>query len=135
VWLAAGVVVLAALAAAAVVPRVVAVGVVCATAVAWQFTPIRRVALARCHRTFAPPLGATAGVACARFGTSLGRDCLLTCWPSMVLMTVAGHQLVVVAALAWLSWRDLRRPHDRPGIGVSVAVLVAAAVFAALVQP
>ena len=38
-------------------PLVVTVGVVCAVAVAWQFTRVKRIALARCHRRFAPPLG------------------------------------------------------------------------------
>jgi predicted metal-binding membrane protein len=124
VWLAFGAVLIVALAVAdPVVPAAVIIGVVTVAAIAWQFTAIKRVAVARCHRRFAPPLGAAATPACLRFGRSLGRDCLLSCWPTMAMMTVAGHQLLAVAALGWLSWRDRRRPHDRPGRLVSVLVL------------
>ena len=130
-WLAAGVVVtLGVLVSQAAVPAVVTVAAVCAVAVAWQFTDLKRVALARCHRRFAPPLGAAATPACLRFGRSLGRDCLLSCWATMAMMTVAGHHLVAVVALGWLSWRDRRRPADRPGTAVSVLVLVGVGLFA-----
>jgi predicted metal-binding membrane protein len=123
VWLAFGAGFTVALAVTGpVVPAALIIGVATA-AVAWQFTAIKRVAVARCHRRFAPPLGAAATPACLRFGRSLGRDCLLSCWPTMVMMTVAGHQVLAVAALGWLSWRDRRRPHDRPGRLVSVLVL------------
>jgi predicted metal-binding membrane protein len=133
VWLAFGAVLTIVLALAdPVVPAAVIIGVTTAAAIAWQFTLIKRVAVARCHRRFAPPLGAAATPACLRFGRSLGRDCLLSCWPTMAMMTVAGHQLLAVAALGWLSWRDRRRPHDRPGRLVNVLVLggVAAAALA-----
>ncbi len=139
VWLAAGVVIAVGLAASpALVPPAlvppVTVGVVGAVAVGWQFTRIKRVALARCHRRFAPPLGPPAGRACLRFGRSLGRDCLLSCWPSMAMMSVAGHHLLAVVALGWLSWRDRRRPSDRPGLGIAVAVLVGVGAFTLLRQ-
>lgn len=135
VWLAAGVVVsLALVATAGVVPHALAVGVVCAAAVGWQFTRVRRIALARCHRTFAPPLGRGAASASVGFGLSLGRDCLLSCGASMALMAVAGHQPVVVVALGWLAWRDMRRPHDSPGTATAVAVLIGVGAFAVLTQ-
>lgn len=134
VWLASGVMVSLGLVATSAVSRVALVGAVCVLAIGWQFTRSRRLALARCHRTFAPPLGRTATRACVRFGTSLGRDCLLTCWPAMALMAVAGHQLIVVVALGWLSWQDIRRAHDSPGTALSVTVLAVVGVFAALVQ-
>ncbi len=95
-----------------------------AVAVAWQSTAARRMAMARCHRTFAPPLGRTSRRACLRFGVTLGRDCVVSCWAAMAVMAAAGHPLAAVLPLAWLSWRDRRRPHDRPGTGVSDAVLV-----------
>jgi predicted metal-binding membrane protein len=135
VWLAAGVVLtLALLVAEALVPPAATVGVVCALAVAWQFSATKRVALARCHRRFAPPLGAAATPACLRFGRSLGRDCLLSCGAGMALMTVASHHLLAVVALGWLSWRDRRRPHDRPGTAVSVGVMVTVAAVTILSQ-
>jgi hypothetical protein len=42
----------------------------------------------------------------------------------MLVMSVAGHRLSVVVPLAWLSWRDRRRPPDRPGTWGSVTILV-----------
>ncbi len=51
-----------------------------------------------------------------------------------IVMAVAGHQLIVVVALGWLSWQDIRRAHDSPGTALSVAVLAVVGVFAALVQ-
>lgn len=131
VWLAFGVPLTLALAVTApLVPSALVVGVVTVSAVAWQFTTTKRIAVARCHRRFAPPLGAEATPAGLRFGRSLGRDCLLSCWPIMAMMTVAGHQVVAVAALGLLSWRDRRRPHDRPDRLVSVLVLVGVAAYA-----
>jgi predicted metal-binding membrane protein len=133
IWLVTGVILSVALMAAtrAAGTAFVVVATV-AVAIAWQFAGVRRVAVARCHRTFAPPLGRAAQRACVRFGGALGRDCVVSCWASMALMAAAGHRLAVVVPVAWLSWRDRRRPHDRPGTGVSVAVLVLAG-FAVLV--
>lgn len=135
VWLAAGAVLtLGVVALQGVGSPVVAVTAVCALAVAWQFTPTKRVALARCHRRFAPPLGAAARPACLRFGSSLGRNCLLSCWAGMAMMTAASHHPLAVVALGWLSWRDRRRPYDRPGSAISVAVLVGVAVLTIFAQ-
>lgn len=131
VWLGAGIVVCtAALLALRSISYVLIVAVIVAAAVAWQPTRMKRVAVARCHRTFAPPLGRTAGRACVRFGSTLGRDCLVACWPGMLVMTTAGHRLSVVVPLACLSWRDRRRPHDRPGTWLSAAVLLVGGVLA-----
>jgi len=134
-WLAAGLVVAVLLVAAAeTVPPAATIVVACAASVAWQFTRVRRTALARCHQTFAPPLGAGASAACLRFGRSLGRDCALACAGGMLMMAVAGHSLLAVLALGWLSWRDVRRPHDRPATASSVAVLVGVGALALAVQ-
>jgi predicted metal-binding membrane protein len=135
VWLAAGLVVTVVLVAAAeTVPPAATIVVACAAAVAWQFTRARKTALARCHQTFAPPLGPGATSACLRFGRSLGRNCALSCAGSMLMMAVAGHGLLAVVALAWLSWRDVRRPHDRPATASSVAVLVGVGALALAFQ-
>ena len=133
-WLAAGLVVSLGLVATASVPAAVTVGAVCVAAVLWRFTRMQRTALARCHRSFAPPLGDGATSGCLRFGASLGRDSLLACGAGMVLMAVAGHHLVVVVALGWLSWRDMRRPADSPGTVGGVLVLVGVGLFAILGQ-
>jgi predicted metal-binding membrane protein len=95
-------------------------------AAGWQLTPRRRRALARCHRTLAPPLGPGAPRACRELGRQLGRDCCTTCWPLMAAMGVGGHELLVMVLLAWLSWRDRRLPADQPGHATSLVVLVLA---------
>ena len=135
VWLAAGVLLIAGLLGwQLIASTTVVVGVICAAAVGWQFTRLKQLALARCDRRFAPPLGARAGAACRRFGQSLGRDCLVSCWPGMALMMAAGHTPLVIVALACLSWRDRRLPHDRPGRVLSVAVLLGVGAYAVLGQ-
>jgi predicted metal-binding membrane protein len=131
VWLGAGAVVsVAAVAEMRAASPALLVAASAAVTIGWQFTRVRQVALARCHRTFAPPLGRAARRGCVRFGGSLGRDCLVSCWTGMVMMTAANHQLFVVLPIAWLSWRDRRRPHDRPGTAVSVPVVVLAGLLA-----
>jgi predicted metal-binding membrane protein len=127
VWLGAGAMVSAAAPAAMrVASPALLVAASVAVTVGWQFMRVRQVAVARCHRTFAPPLGGAARRGCVRFGGSLGRDCLVSCWAGMVMMTAANHQLCVVLPIAWLSWWDRRRPHDRRGTAVSVPVVVLA---------
>ncbi|HEY0167641.1 MAG TPA: DUF2182 domain-containing protein [Jatrophihabitans sp.] len=133
VWLGAGAVVsVVALTATRAASPTLLVAASVAITVGWQFMGARQVAVARCHRTFAPPLGRAAQRACVRFGGSLGRDCLVSCWAGMVMMTAANHRLFVVLPIAWLSWRDRRRPHDRPGTAVSVPVVVLTGLVAVL---
>jgi predicted metal-binding membrane protein len=127
-WLAAGVVLTATgLAARLVLPDRWLVVLAFGLAGAWHCTPRKRVAVARCHRTLAPPLGAAAGRACRRFGVTLGRDCVASCWAVMAAMTAAGHEPLVVLPLAWLTWSDRRRPHERPGTLTGLIVLLATA--------
>ena len=45
----------------------------------------------------------------------------------MAAMGVAGHELVVMVLLAWLSWRDRRLPADRPDHVTAFVVLLTAA--------
>jgi predicted metal-binding membrane protein len=136
VWLGAGVVLCAAALLAMRTPLSgPVVAVVVGLAVAWQPTRMKRVAVARCHRLFAPPLGRTARRDCVRFGGTLGRDCVVACWPSMLVMTTFGHRLSVVVPLAWLSWRDRRRPPDRPGTCMSAAVLLLVGLLSVLASP
>ncbi len=132
-WLSVGVVVavVTPVAIQALGPDLVVV-LTAAIAVGWQATAARRRARARCHRSLAPPLGEAASASCLRFGSALGRDCVTTCWATMALMAVAGHQLVVVLPLAWLAWRDRRLPADRPGTFLPIAVLIGVAGVAVL---
>jgi hypothetical protein len=102
---------------------VAAIALVTAVTVGWQRGRPKRRSLARCHRMIAPPLGREARRACWRYGRGLGRDCVLSCWPLMTLMAVAGHHPVVVAACAAVAWYERRRPHHDPATrGTSFAV-------------
>jgi predicted metal-binding membrane protein len=107
--------------------RLPAVAVMVVVAAGWQFSAGHRVAVARCHRTFAPPLDGRASGACLRFGVRLGADCVASCWALMAVMVVCEHRLLVVGPLAWVSWFERRRPHYAPGTGTGVAVLAAVA--------
>lgn len=107
---------------------VTAVVVAAAVAVGWQYSNSKQRSLVRCSRVFAPPLGRDAGPATRRFGSTLGRDCLLSCWPLMALMVALHHFWPVVAALLALTWYERhRRPHHDPGTSLVVAGIVAVA--------
>ncbi len=96
-----------------------------AVAVLWQMTPTKRRVAARCHRTCAPPLDADqAAVVCGRFGLRLGLDCVASCWALMAAMAAAGHALVAVVPLFWVSWYERRRrPHHDPGTRLATGVM------------
>lgn len=103
-----------------------------ASSVAWQHAPLKQRSLARCHRVVAPPLGRGSRRASWRYGVGLGGDCVLSCWPLMLLMAAAGHDLVVVAVCGGVAWYERRRPHHDPatrgtslviaGLGLTAAV-------------
>ena len=109
-----------------------ATGLVTAAAVGWQRTPVKRRSLARCHRVVAPPLSRRTRLASWRYGAGLGRDCVLSCWPLMTLMAVAGHGLAVVAACAGVAWYERRRPHHDQATRVTSLVVAAVGVAAAV---
>lgn len=106
-----------------------------AAAVGWQRAALKQRSLARCHRVVAPPLGRRSRRASSRYGVGLGRDCVLSCWPLMALMAVAGHNLVVVALCGGVAWYERRRPHHDPatrGTSLVIAAVGVAAVVAAI---
>ena len=107
-----------------------------AVAVGWQRTVLKQRSLARCHRVLAPPLDRRPSRrASGRYGVGLGRDCVLSCWPLMTLMAVAGHDPVVVAACGGVAWYERRRPHHDPattGTSLAIAAIGATAFVATL---
>ena len=105
-----------------------------ACAIAWQWTPQKRVGLARCHATVAPPLALPAARrASRRYGVSLGWNCGISCAPVMMVMVAAGHSVPVVVTLTGLAWYERRRcPHHDPRRATTVFVLVAVGVLAAI---
>jgi predicted metal-binding membrane protein len=101
VWLVAGVVLLT---LAAIVPggrSLRALAVSLAVAAAWQVSPLKRRALAACHRTVPlPPIGRRATLGCVRFGLRHGLACAASCWAVMAAMAVTpGAHVLVAAAL------------------------------------
>ncbi len=114
-----------------VLGRPQAIVVAFSLAAVWQLSRAKRVAVARCHRTFAPPLDGCAPRACRGFGRRLGADCVTSCWALMAAMAVCDHRLLIVAPLAWVPWFERRRPHHLPGTGVTLIVLAAVGVTAA----
>ncbi len=100
-------------------------------AAAWQNGRRKRLSVARCHRTFAPPLAVVAARrACRRFGVRLGADCVASCWALMAAMAACGHSLGVIAALGWVSWYERRRPHHDPPIASTVTVIAVTGILA-----
>jgi predicted metal-binding membrane protein len=110
----------------------IAITVFVVLAICWQCSPLKLRSTARCHRTFAPPLDTRlASVACSRFGARLGLDCVASCWALMAVMAVAGHSLLAVGPLFWVSWAErFRRPHHDPRTTTAVGVIAAAGLAA-----
>ena len=113
------------------VGRLGLIAVAFATAAAWQCTNRKRLSVARCGRTFAPPLsGPEARRACRRFGTRLGVECSASCWALMAAMAAGGHRLLVVLPLGWVTWYERRRPHHDPPVAATAAVVAVTGVMA-----
>lgn len=76
-------------------------------AAAWQLTPMKRSALARCHRTL--PLAATGWPAdrdCLRYGLAHGLDCVASCWAIMLAMAVGPHSPVIGLGILVIALRE-----------------------------
>lgn len=108
------------------VGQVGAIAVLIVVAVGWHLSPVKRRSAARCHRTFAPPLDADeTSIECRRFGMRLGVDCVASCWALMAVMGAAGHSVLAVAPLFWVSWYERRRrPHHDPRTATTAGVMV-----------
>jgi predicted metal-binding membrane protein len=111
-----------------------AIGLLTGVAIAWQCSALKRRSVARCHRILAPPLDRKQSRRrCRRYGVGLGRDCVLSCWPLMGLMAVAGHNPLVVASSVGVAWYERRRrPHHDPAT-TQTSLAIAATGAAALV--
>lgn len=133
VWVGFGVLALAVSAPAVRSPTALAVPAVLLLAAGWQLTPYKRRAILACRRTVPlPPVGRRADAACLRFGLLQAWRCVVSCWPVMLLMAVAGHlHVAVMAALtaALLAEERSKRATDvlRP---LAVAFAAAAVVLA-----
>jgi predicted metal-binding membrane protein len=104
-----------------------------ALSTAWQVTAIKRRAIVACRKTVPlPPAGWRADAACARFGIQQAWRCLLACWPLMLLMAAAGHQLVLMIALTTMLLAEERTFRNDRLIAPFASVLAVATLVAAL---
>jgi predicted metal-binding membrane protein len=103
-------------------------------AAAWELTPLKRLALNRCHRSSPlPPRGWRASAGAARFGLMHGGACVASCWAPMLVMLVApsGRLAWSLALTVATAWEKLtRRP--RRAARVVAAVFTGAAAGVAL---
>jgi predicted metal-binding membrane protein len=107
-----------------------AAGALLALAAAWQLATPHRRCLKRCHRTLPlAPRGRAADRACARYGAYHAVQCVGVCWPLM-LATVPGHGLLLMASLTALSsWERLAaRPRRRLCAAALVVLATAVAI-------
>ena len=74
---------------------------------AWQWTPMKRRALVKCHATVPlAPRGWRADRDAIRFGWMAGRSCFVNCGISMVACTLTGHHAVALVACAWMAFQE-----------------------------
>lgn len=70
-------------------------------AVGWQFTPIKRAALAGCDRTVPlAPTGWPAHRDCIGYGLLVGCNCVFTCWALMLVPILSSHSFLTMAAVS-----------------------------------
>lgn len=82
-----------------------------AAAALWQLLPARRRVLLRCHRTRPLALsGWQADADCLRFGITQGVDCLITCGPLMLALSLAPASLWLMLAATALTAAELYLP-------------------------
>ena len=76
-------------------------------AAAWQASPWKRRALARCHRIMPlAPRGWRANSDCLRFGWRIGTACVCACWALMLVCAVSDHGILAMAAATIVAIRD-----------------------------
>jgi predicted metal-binding membrane protein len=106
-----------------------------AIAAGWQLTRWKRRALFACRRTVPLPLtGLRADVACARFGVVQASRCIVSCWPLMLVMSVAGpHNLIAMALLTAIVLAEERNVITRRLIAPIAGMLGLAATAVVLI--
>jgi predicted metal-binding membrane protein len=89
-WLAFGLLAMAALTLLPSVPPARMLAAALLLAAIWELTPLKRLALDRCHRSSPlPPRGLRASAAVTRFAWINGSACIGMCWPAMLAMLLA----------------------------------------------
>ena len=98
-------------------PLALVVGLVAAAA--WQLTPAKRLSLNGCHRTRPlAPSGPRADRDCFLCGTSIGRDCIISCGPMMAAMTLGtGNETLLMIAITAIVLTERVQHRPSPGTG------------------
>jgi predicted metal-binding membrane protein len=99
-------------------------------AAGWQLTPIKRRALAGCHRTRPlAPSGLRADRDCLLYGATIGRDCLVSCGPMMAAMTLGDeNQAILMLGMTTIVLAErFRHRTPRRASAMALGVLAAAA--------
>ena len=90
----------------------------------WQLSPAKRLALSRCHRTFAlAASGWTADRDCLLFGARNGIACVTSCWAMMLAAMFAGHGPLLSLCVQGVALAERRS--RGPCVKASAAVLAA----------
>lgn len=87
----------------------------CILAALWHLSPPRSRLLARAHpRLLSSPTGPGAPVRSAAWGWESGWRCMAPCAPTMVLVSVGGHDLMALLVISVVLWaeRTRRRPRQ-----------------------
>jgi predicted metal-binding membrane protein len=100
----------------------VPVALAIALAGAWELTPVKQLALRRCHRTSPVRFdGLAADRSAAAFGWKHGRTCVLIGGPAMIAVTALGHPAIVtmIVAVIMFGQKIIRRSERwTPGVAV-----------------
>jgi predicted metal-binding membrane protein len=112
-------------------PGVVAVLALVAAA-AWELTPWKAAALVACRRTRPIRLrGKAARDSCCRYGAHVGKQCVISCGPAMLALTLTGHPLLALIAVAPIVYLEKRRVSLAGPRNAMIAVLLTIAVLSA----
>jgi predicted metal-binding membrane protein len=81
-------------------------------AAAWQFSPVKRRTLIRCHlEPLIPPVGCKADRGCVRYGFFLAIRCGASCWALMLACVMTEHALWAMALISIIIWIERSRPN------------------------
>ena len=116
---------------AGVSARVLAI-VALVIAAVWQLAPYRQRAVLGCRRAVPlSPDGLRADSSCAHFGAQQALHCMRVCWPAMLWMAIAGHQLAPMIALTLIVIAEDQAPWRERLFKPVFALFLAAAVITA----
>jgi predicted metal-binding membrane protein len=106
-----------------------------AAAAGYELTPLKRRALNRCHRGAPlPPIGARRVAGVARFGWLNASGCVASCWPAMLVASIApiDQPLAIAGFTVVMTYERLTRRPRKARRRVATSYLAIAAAFAVI---